>query len=286
MPTGSKAERVVFRCFALPIRKVSDITRNELRRFLLVPLLTLASHAQPKDVARLSGPVSDGTPPEQVEPPEKIEFSVESTRQVKLPDRKLTIRRVSPPQLPEKPLENEAAEKPDKFRGESPLANDILDTKLLLLSATVYQGPVTHLRWWINGTETSAWASIDFHDFSGVHSFINRKIQYGLVMGIGNGEELPEDAKPPRRPDSIFLETQDSKNPEAAAIRDALVSLYANEKTELVRARHSREAAARKAANEPPPNPPNPPNPPDIILNIWDKPSRPLPAKTGKSQTR
>ncbi len=251
-----------------------------MRRILLVPLLTLASHAQLSDVARLSGHVSDGTPPTQAEPPEKIEFSVESTRSVKLPDRKLTIRRVLPPHFPEKAFPTWTNGDPENLRGEKPATRDILETKLLHLSATVYEGPVTHLRWWIDGKETSAWASIAFHDFSGVHSFIHRKIQYGLVMGIGNGAELPADAKVPRRPDTIVLEKQDRGNFEATAIRDALTSLYENEKTELVRARLSREAAARKAALEPPPKPP------DIILSIWDKPSRPLAPKTKQEGKR
>ena len=223
------------------------------------------SVAEPQ--TRLVGPVSDGRPPAPVAKPEPPVYRVESSRTVRLPDRNLTIRRVQPPAI--KPAGRQAV--PEALP-ETSAESEIHDMELLFVSATVHQKRLTHLRWWTEWREHSAWTDINFHNFSGITGFAHKNRGYGLIMGIGDDETMPRGAWRPRPPGSFLLPQEDADNPKAVDVAEAFASLYAQEKDKLIAARLGREEAARKAASVPP----KPPT--DIVLHIWDKPSRPLTA--------
>ena len=79
---------------------------------------------------------------------------------------------------------------------------------------------------------------------------------------------MPREAVFPAKHGGFRFEKGES--PETLRIAEAFSALYAAEWETLTAARRGREAAAKKAAAQPP----SPPS--DIVLSIWDKPSRPL----------
>ncbi len=147
---------------------------------------------------------------------------------------------------------------------------DLQPSGILFLSATVYPGPATSLRWThtlADGTtlEITGWSNIDFNHFSGISTFrCDDGIEQGLVMGIGNdhGENQP------KRPtfSSIapaFIPDQSNIPEGALKAIQALHKLYA-EKGEILASGHAsrqRVQAALKAELLA-----NPPQPKNLIL--------------------
>lgn len=77
------------------------------------------------------------------------------------------------------------------------------ETRLLMISATVYDRSLTKLRWWHEGREYEAVSNIDFNFMRPASYFKGSGAFYFLLMGIGNedsaqinrayqGEESPE----------------------------------------------------------------------------------------------
>lgn len=58
----------------------------------------------------------------------------------------------------------------------------------LFLSATVYEGPVTELRWAHAGREYHALSTVDFHDFGGIGEIDRADATFHFFMGLGPGE--------------------------------------------------------------------------------------------------
>ena len=58
----------------------------------------------------------------------------------------------------------------------------------LFLSATVYEGPVTELRWHHAGREYHAFSTIDFRDFGGINEIATADADHHFFMGLGPGE--------------------------------------------------------------------------------------------------
>lgn len=217
----------------------------------------------------LTAPLSDGSPPQPVVTPMAPSFRIDSSRVVELKGRKLFIHRVAPPVIPEKP---EKAVEPEMTEDavKTEVNDEVLESELILLSATVYANNLSFIRFWIGGEEYSAWTDIDFHLFSGVISFVHDRCSYGIVMGIGDGGGMPTDAVRPGKAGSFVFIGDDAVNPAALRVADAFSSLYHSQKDELIEAKLGRELAKRRAAAR------QPEKPADIVIYMWDKPSRPL----------
>jgi hypothetical protein len=61
-----------------------------------------------------------------------------------------------------------------------------LETRLLMISATVYDRSLTKLRWWYEGREYEAVSNIDFNYMRPASYFKGSSAFYFLLMGIGN----------------------------------------------------------------------------------------------------
>lgn len=216
---------------------------------------------------RLLGPVGDGSPRAPVEMPLQPAYRIESSHTIRLPDCKLTIRRVLPPVL----VAAEKMPSPEAVT-EATTEDEIHESELLFVSAHVYQERLTHLTWWMEGQQHSAWTDINFHNFSGITSFAHKNRAYALIMSVGGDDTMPVDAWKPRTPGSFLLAQEDADNPKAVNVAEAFAALYAQEKDTLIAARLGREESARKAAAV------MPAPLAGIVLTFWDKPSRPLTA--------
>lgn len=232
---------------------------------LCIPLL--ASAQESNTDTRLLAPVADGTPAPRAEKPVTPAYAVLFSRTVRLPDRKLTIRKVKPPALP---MQRKQPGQPDEESGHG--NTELSETELLHVSATVYRRQLTHLSWWHKGREHTALTDIDFHNFSGVTSFVHNNRSYGLIMSASDDASMPPDAWKPRIPGSFLLAPKDSDSPDAIRVAEAFAALYAKDKDKLIAARLGREASAKMIALVPLSLPR------DITISVWDKPSRPLTA--------
>lgn len=229
---------------------------------------SLNTNVEKPNTTRIIGTVADGSPAPKIEERPAPVFTVKSSRTVRLPDRKITIRHVAKP-ITESRLLPVSGELPEIVLDES--GSGISETELLHISATVHAHSLTQVRGWTqNGQEFSAWTDIDFNNFSGFSSFVHQGKQYGLIMGIGNEETYPADAKFPPVRDSFLLEKNSACNPQVRGIAEAFTALFKSERNTLEAARLGRESAARIAAAKPPALPG------DITISIWDKPSRSL----------
>jgi len=140
---------------------------------------------------------------------------------------------------------------------------------LLMLSATVYPGPHTYLRWthhFSDGSarEYSGWSNVDFNHFTGITTFLGTDGEaHSFVMGIGTEQEPSEIAPEFPTDASMFIPDQQDIPAEALLTVDSLHKLYATESAKLAAAHESRKVAeAARAAGLLA----NPPQPKDLII--------------------
>ncbi len=257
--------------------------------------------------ASIPDPISDGTPQPPQPPVEKPDLQIEST-QVKqldvvepppmpgLPPVEgtitLKVHTVADPGLPDPPppLPPLPATDPQVLERLAEMSAKYKETRILFLSATVYDHKRTLLRCYPSGNhgkEISAWSNLDFNHFCGFGTFEAKGAdgdvrKYALLMGIGNenterrqallatkgieydGPEIP--ALPDDKP-AFVIETE---NPdlEGVTLLEDLHALYRAEGTRMAEACAARQKAyeERKAHLLA-----NPPKPKDVTVHFWKR---------------
>lgn len=141
---------------------------------------------------------------------------------------------------------------------------------LFHLSATVFPGPLTRLRWYhLDQTgernEYTGWSNIDFNHLSGFASFRDSGgVEHNLVLGIGNSE-ISGHLRSPSFPDNTPTLIPDDPATPPAALKTltALHELYTAQGPRLAAAHQGRERArlVREAELLA-----NPPQPKDLII--------------------
>ncbi len=285
---------------------------------LIVPLL--GQEIATKWVAEIPGEISDGTPPEPVPEPEPIDYEVqrsltkrvhvvESPEMPGLPAPEgminITVQLVKDPGLPDPPppLPALPPDDPAVLARMAELREDYRETRLVFISATVYDHSRTYLRCYPSGggdrKEISGWSNLDFNHFSVFATYQvkgedGEMREYGLVMGLGNEDtkqraerlanhdleyEAPEI---PKLPDlatggPAFVITEgDATDREAVELIEGMHDLYRVEGAKMEEAYHARIKAyeKRKAYLLA-----NPPEPEDVIVRFWKR-EHPVGAKS------
>lgn len=162
---------------------------------------------------------------------------------------------------------------------------DASPTFLLLLSATVYPGPRSALRWahhLPDGTfrEYSGWSNIDFNHFTGISSFLGTDGEHhSYMMAISTEEVAAENA--PEFPADVPTFIPDGEIPaEALVAIDSFHKIYAVDGAKLAAAHAGREQTRLAAEAE---LLANPPQPKDLIIRyrIAETPLPTAPAEGG-----
>ncbi len=170
------------------------------------------------------------------------------------------------PVKPVRPPKASAVPDPPQSEGEPTITPPSF---LLMLSATAYPGPYTHLQWThysVDGTnyECSGWSNVDWNHLTGITTFIATDGEpHSFVMGIGT-ENVPAGYVPDfKTKEPTFIPDQENIPAEALLTVDSLHKLYALEKDKLVAAHERRERvnAAREAELLA-----HPPQPKDLII--------------------
>ncbi len=247
--------------------------------------------------AIVAAEVAARTEREANRPINRVEFEVLDEREAPGRDGgRLIVRRVTPPEIPERepePVSDSLAELTDEERaiieeyGLTPVEVRYLgrfDFKWPVafpLSATIYAGGITRIRWRHEGMEYTAYSSIDFNHLRGVRGFDGPggEVYYVLNMGIGDAvrESLPEDR--PSLPEfdagraEYVVDVRDAAVLDDAitAPLDALHDWYEAHEPRLKIETQRREAinAAWERHREA-----NPPEVTDTVIHYWPKKSR------------
>ncbi|MCF7734424.1 MAG: hypothetical protein K9N23_22265, partial [Akkermansiaceae bacterium] len=174
----------------------------------------------------------------------------------------------------------------------------------VFISATVYDGTRSLIRWWISGTKGgmfSAWSNVDFTCLGGFNSFSWKGHDYSLLMSTGNttaaayekcsaraaaaGHPIPPlviPTLPADRP-AFVLTKGDPGDAASLAPLEALHLLYQHEAPRLTAARNGREVARRARAGW---LRLHPPQPQDITVPCWtSQPPRRLPPPAGAAKS-
>jgi hypothetical protein len=254
-------------------------------------------------------PISDGTPSPPVPKPEPIPFEVEHSitkrvHVVEAPEMSglppitgtinVTVRQVKDPQLPDppSPLPALSPDDPAVIARLAELREKYRATKLVFLSATVYNRKRTYLRIYPNGRvvdSVTAWSNLDFNHFCGFSSYQVKDAEddtfyrFGLLMGIGSTDterweklaaekgyyyKAPEIPLLPDFADggpSFVVVEGDAKSP-AMDTLEQVHDLYRKEGARMEEAHHARIKAyeERKAWLLT-----HPPKPKDLVIHYW-----------------
>ncbi len=263
----------------------------------LLPLLFLAAlHAQEPidEKAILIDPIVRPQVVETpAEPQERLVVPPENILKSKIVYRdgqKFTLQEIVPVELepiPEPPAPTPPTEQQLAERAARKEASD--KQVLLMLSATVYDGSHTLLRWSSQGEVPirtfQAWSNVNFHNLTSLYHFKKNKTVYSLMFGIGDEDTAKTAARfarhgraytPPTIPelpaDSGTEPTFQviSGEPTAADLEPiyGLHEIYKENhqaliaETQRINAIRAQQAAERLA---------NPPDPkPDIIIQYWN----------------
>jgi hypothetical protein len=263
--------------------------------------------------AVIPGPLADGRPSAPPPPVEKPDFQVRSTqvRELEVSEAppmpglppvtgtiRMTVHEVDDPGLPDpppppppQPLDPEAKSR------LAALSANFRRTKILFLSATVYDHSRTLLRCYPNGSTGRtifAWSNLDFNHFSGFGDFEASGAdgsvrKYSLHMGIGNENTatrrefmaargyLYKEPDIPAIPDGppAFVILTDDPDAEGVVLLEDLHALYRGEGPRMAAACAAREqaSAARKAYLLA-----NPPKPKDVTIHFWKRENPAAPA--------
>jgi hypothetical protein len=202
-----------------------------------------------------------------------------------LPGRTLTILRGEPAQLPDPPPPPPVpqARPPEQLAALAARRAALRETRLIQLSATVYDHRLTYLRWFEPKTREwrEAWSNVDFNHLTGCGGFDAEKKTHFLFLGVGNidtakirerwGRIFPIPAHPalPAGEARFVVTKGDATDAAALAPIQALHDFYMVEKDRLAAAYEERErnqrnqAALLKA---------NPPRPKDNVM--WVRPRK------------
>ena len=267
-----------------------------MKNFLITILFLVALHAQEpiSEEAVLIDPiVREPVAVTPAEPQERLVVPPENILQSKIVYRdgqRFTLQQIVPVELepvPEPPAPTPLTEQQLAERAAKKEASD--KQVLLMLSATVYNGSHTLLRWSSQGEVPvrtfQAWSNVNFHNLTTLYHFKKNKTVYSLMFGIGDEDTAKTAARyarhgraytPPTIPelpaDSGTEPTFQviSGEPTAADLEPiyGLHEIYKENyqaliaETERIRAVRAQHAAERLA---------NPPDPkPEIIIQYWD----------------
>ena len=221
--------------------------------------------------AEILGILSDGRPAPPPEPLELPDFKIKRVKSYPQSDHRMIFHKVEKPNLPQvktvqpQMLEEEIEaffESEEFLRMKKEAAES--SAKFAAVSATVFDGEKTYLRWWYEGQSFEAWSNLDFNHLGGFHEFTGRGKRYTFFMGIGNVDtknsvrkiDYPQSPKLPalsRRGPSYLLIEGDETNEDALAFMDVLHDLYEKDSDRLkkahgerVRNRQIREEKLRK----------------------------------------
>lgn len=155
-------------------------------------------------------------------------FTILSETTVVRPDGASTLyRRVAPP--PPAPARSTA-------RTSEPLDAEAIRSMAgepLVISATVYDGPLTRLDWMHQGLPHTAWSNADFRLLSGIARITSAEADYSLVMALEVAGTSPAN-KLPFTPGQIeYFVLSDDPDPAAYAGIDALHTYYATHEPQL-----------------------------------------------------
>jgi hypothetical protein len=259
-------------------------------------------------------PLTDGTPSPPAPKPEPVDFEVVTSRTTRMdvieaPEMpelppvtgtiNVTVQLVEDPQLadPPPPLPALPPTDPAVLARLAELRQKHRATKLVFLSATVYDHNRTFLRIYPNGRADealTAWSNLDFNHFGGFSTYRVKDGQdgttydFGLLMGISGidtrrwkamaeargiaykGPRIPEI---PEMPDltsggpAFVVVEGDAKSP-AMDTLEQIHDLYRIEGERMEAAYHAREKARaeRKAYLLA-----HPPQPEDILIRFWQR---------------
>ena len=171
-------------------------------------------------------------------------------------------------------IENQAAEIPDASPSYLPV-----------LTATVYPGPRTFLRWshyFADGTsrEFSGWSNIDFNHITGINIILGTDgSEHAFEMGISTEEIPAENVSVFTTNAPTFIPDQTDIPAEALILVDSLHKIYATDYEKLAAAHAGREAARLAEEAEEAELLANPPPPKDLIIR-YRIAETPLPTQT------
>jgi hypothetical protein len=293
---------------------------------LCLSIVTGQQDATKWDV-EIPGPITDGTPTEPAPKtePKPIDFKVLSSRTARMDVTKapempdlppitgtinVTVQVVEDPNLPDPPppLPALPPDDPAVVARLAELKETYRDTRLVFLSATVYNHNRTFLRIYPNGRvvdSVTAWSNLDFNHFGGFSTYRVKDAaggtlcDLGLLMGIGSTDtkrraelaaakgyeyKAPEIPEIPDLADggpSFVVVEGDAESP-AMDTLEQIHDLYRKEGPRMEEAYHARvkareERRAYLLAN--------PPKPQDVTVRFWKR-NRPVAKEEPETETR
>lgn len=240
--------------------------------------------------AHITGGIYDGKPSPPAPPKERPTFDIQWSKVQYKNGRKVTINRVSPPEI--KPAVKTSLSSQQVAQSSVDLENRIKDIKesggLFMVSATIYDHKITHVKWSHEGEHFECWSNVDWNHLGGFIGFEARNKRYEMMLFSGNSSTqslkrqneqgyavtIPEIPKLPRldlRGASYRVTKGDETNDKAMEFIEAIHDLYAAEQQRLVVAYQEREknhAIWRKKQEE---LRDNPPPKPDLTINFWKR---------------
>lgn len=160
-----------------------------------------------------------------------------------------------------------------------PPAESSKPQRMLMLSCTVYDGPITELRWSMDGRSHHAFSNVDFLDLASIGHFETADTSYSVFLGVG--KSLPEQrasgepALPARtefnggHAQYLLLSSAQTpvENDPGLLAMDALHAFFNANQAALQEQRRQREEQALEQqrlevlrASQPPP---------DVIIHYW-----------------
>jgi hypothetical protein len=258
-------------------------------------------------VASIPGPISEGTPADPASPPVLPDFQIEGTqvRRVEVVEPPpmeglppvagtitLKVHHVADPGLPDPPapLPPLAADDPLVVGSLGELRANYRDTRIVFVSATVYDRAYTRLTCYPDGVSAKAvtvWSNVDFNHYTGFATFevtgTDGEVRgYALLMGIGNqhserhrellassGIEYEEPEIPVFTEDGpSFVMLTENPEPEGVKLVEDLHALYRHEGKRMAEACAAREKAREERMAY---LLANPPKPKDVTVNFWKR---------------
>lgn len=262
------------------------------RSFALVTLTLLVRLSLADEAPRIVDPIADGAPSEPAPELPKLDISPEDVIETKVRDlgeRKITIQKVNPVELPPMPQPAPPVElTPQQIEELRSMRQDEKESILLMMSVTVYrsehfdEGVRTQFRWWSRerGEDFEAWSNVNGNWLTGFANFETSNRIYAMLLGIGNYDidgwkaalkSRGRDFNEPEIPDipsggPAFVVTKGAPTLEELAPIQAIHDLVEADGEAMRRAFEARERARieqevfLKA---------NPPKPKDIVLRYW-----------------
>lgn len=201
-----------------------------------------------------------------------VAFTVLERREVDMGGRKLISNRVSDPKLPKLKVKTSTAAPADYVIPPEFLEYAAREHVTLMLSATVYNREVTHLKWRHEEIEYEAWSSIDWNFMRGVNNLKSETKDFMIFQGVGDSyydvNELP--ALPEFTPNQaeyfVFADSTSEIDDAAFEAVDILHSYYDANEAELKNRYQRYEAlsAAKKRHDAA-----HPKKPKNAVVHFW-----------------